>query len=325
MNDICLDCKKYNQMTSAAITKANSAYDAVLEVKNANKSCRVTCEMQIIVGKKRANEVKETVKQLCEENKLVPVLAVLQVGNDPASSTYIKNKRIACEFCGIICKDIHFGETISEEELIKEIKTLNNDPGINGILVQLPLPKHITSYAVINAIDPVKDVDGFTTENIGKLLIGEPCFKPCTPAGIIDLLHTVVNDLTGLNAVVIGRSNIVGKPVSILLLQENANVTTLHSKTKPEDLRQYCEKADIIVVATGHENTLPELKRHKNPIIIDVGIHCNTEGKLTGDVPENIKKKYSSYYTPVPGGVGPMTVALLMYNTYSAAKLQRGY
>lgn len=324
MNSTWSNCEKHKQMILDAIAKSNSAYDAVIDVENANKSCRKTCEMQTIVGKKRANEVKEFVKEECKKLETPPTLAVIQVGNDPASSTYVKNKRLACEFCGIVCKDIHLDETISERNLVKEIEALNNNLSVNGILVQLPLPNHINQYAVINAIDPRKDVDGFTTRNVGKLLIGEPCFRPCTPAGIIDLIHTVVGSLEGLNVVVIGRSNIVGKPVSILLLQNNANVVMLHSKTKPADLKRYCENADIIVVATGHENTLPELTQHKNPIIIDVGIHRNAEGKLTGDVPEDVKKKYSSYYTPVPGGVGPMTVAMLMYNTYCAAKLQGG-
>ena len=281
---------------------------------------------QIISGKEIAAkiraEVAEEVFQLRAANGRPPKLVVIQVGDNPASSTYVRNKKKACEECGIECEDIHLPKEISQSELDSEIVKINCDDTVDGILVQLPLPEHINERATVNMIDPRKDVDGFTLANAGKLLAGEDCTLPCTPAGIIELLRSTGVNLVSKNAVVIGRSNIVGKPMALLLQRENMNVTMLHSKTSQEDMEFYCRHADVIVVATGHENTLTDNHFYggKSPIIIDVGINRGTDGKLHGDVSEEVKAKYSSYYSPVPMGVGPMTVAMLMRNVVRAYK-----
>ena len=280
---------------------------------------------QIINGKEVAAgiraEVAEEVLKLRAANGRHPKLVVIQVGDNPASSTYVRKKK-ACEECGIECEDIHLPKEISQFELNTAIDKTNRDDTVDGILVQLPLPEHINERVVVNMIDSRKDVDGFTLANAGKLLAGEDCTLPCTPAGVIELLRSTGVNLTSKNAVVIGRSNIVGKPMVLLLQRENMNVTMLHSKTSQEDMEFYCRHADVVVVATGHENTLTD--RHfyggKNPIIIDVGINRGADGKLRGDVSEEVKAKYSSYYTPVPGGVGPMTIAMLMKNVIRAYK-----
>lgn len=281
---------------------------------------------QIINGREVAAEimaeVAEEVSKLRAANGRPPKLVVIQVGDNPASSTYVRNKKKACEECGIECEDVHLSTETSQFELSTEIAKINHDDTVDGILVQLPLPGHINERAVLNMIDPRKDVDGFTLANTGKLLAGEDCTLPCTPAGVIELLHSTGVNLTSKNAVVIGRSNIVGKPMTLLLQRENMNVTMLHSKTLQDDMEFYCRQADVIVVATGHENTLTD--RHfyggKNPIIIDVGINRGSDGKLHGDVSETVKAKWSGYYTPCPGGVGPMTVAMLMRNVVRAYK-----
>ena len=281
---------------------------------------------QIINGKEVAAgiraEVAEEVSKLRAANGRPPKLVVIQVGDNPASSTYVRNKKKACEECGIECEDIHLPTETSQLELISKIDKINRDDTVDGILVQLPLPEHINERAVVEMIDPNKDVDGFTLSNAGKLLTGEDCTPPCTPAGVIELLRSTGVNLVSKNAVVIGRSNIVGKPMALLLQRENMNVTMLHSKTSDEDKQFYCRHADVIVVATGHENTLTD--RHfyggKNPIVIDVGINRGDDGKLHGDVSEEVKARWSSYYTPCPGGVGPMTVAMLMRNVFRAYK-----
>lgn len=281
---------------------------------------------QIINGKEVAAgiraEVAEEVSKLRATIGRPPKLVVIQVGDNPASSVYVRNKKKACEECGIECEDIHLPKEISQSELDSEIDKINHDDTVDGILVQLPLPEHINERAVVNMIDTRKDVDGFTLANAGKLLTGEDCTLPCTPAGVIELLCSTGVNLTSKNAVVIGRSNIVGKPMALLLQRENMNVTMLHSKTSQDDMEFYCRHADVIVVATGHENTLTD--RHfyggKNPIIIDVGINRGEDGKLHGDVSETVKAKWSSYYSPVPMGVGPMTVAMLMKNVIRAYK-----
>lgn len=285
---------------------------------------------QIISGKEIAAkiraEVAEEVFKLRAANGRPPKLVVIQVGDNPASSTYVRNKKKACEECGIECEDIHLPKEISQFELISKIVEINLDDTVDGILVQLPLPRHINERAVVDMIDPRKDVDGFTLVNAGKLLAGEDCTLPCTPAGVIELLRSTGVNLVSRNAVVIGRSNIVGKPMALLLQRENMNVTMLHSKTSQDDMEFYCRRADVIVVATGHENTLTD--RHfyggKNPIIIDVGINRGADGKLRGDVSEEVKAKWSSYYTPCPGGVGPMTVAMLMRNVFRAYTIANG-
>ena len=281
---------------------------------------------QIISGKEIAAkiraEVAEEVFKLRAANGRPPKLVVIQVGDNPASSTYVRNKKKACEECGIECEDIHLPKEISQFELISKIVEINLDDTVDGILVQLPLPEHINERTVVNMINPCKDVDGFTLTNAGKLLAGEDCTLPCTPAGVIELLYSTGVNLVSKNAVVIGRSNIVGKPMALLLQRENMNVTMLHSKTSQDDMEFYCRRADVIVIATGHENTLTD--RHfyggKNPIIIDVGINRGEDGKLHGDVSEMVKAKWSSYYTPCPGGVGPMTIAMLMRNVVRAYK-----
>lgn len=324
----CKDCEKYKVLEDECLAKNNSPYDIVLDMQNAIKNCRKRCKMQIIDGKKIALDIKNKVKEKILNKNYKLTLAVIQVGNDPASSTYVKNKRLACEYCGINCTDSHYPDSISEDELIQEIMLLNRDPAITGILVQLPLPSYINAEKVLGAIDPLKDVDGFTDKNTGRLNKSNKSFyiAPCTPTGVVEMLWAINEPLTGKSAVIIGRSNIVGKPLAALLLQENMNVIVLHSKTSQDDIEFYCRHADVIVVATGHENTLTD--RHfyggKNPIIIDVGIHRGEDGKLHGDVSEEIKVKYSSYYTPVPGGVGPMTVAMLMYNINKADDFQKG-
>lgn len=282
---------------------------------------------QIINGKEIAAKIRAEVTEEVEKFKHMgrrpPKLMVIQVGEDPASSTYVKNKKKACEECGIECQDIHLPKDITKQDMLEKIFKLQcRDEKIDGMLVQLPLPGHIDERQVLETIGPVKDVDGFTLSNAGKLLTGEDCTLPCTPAGVIELLRSTGVNLVSKNAVVIGRSNIVGKPMALLLQRENMNVTMLHSKTSQEDMEFYCRHADVVVVATGHENTLTD--RHfyggKNPIIIDVGINRGADGKLHGDVSEEVKAKYSSYYTPVPGGVGPMTIAMLMKNVIRAYK-----
>ncbi len=297
------------------------------------------CKMGIIINGKtiaeKDNEVTAArVQNLIKGGHARPKLVVIQTGNDPASSTYVRNKKIACEKVGILCEDIHIDEekspSITESRIIGEIQNANRDDNVNGILVQLPLPKEIDEETVLNYINMFKDVDGFGYLNAGKLFSKknpEPFgFIPCTPAGIIHMLDSisVPHDINfaGKNAVVIGRSNIVGKPVSILLQRMNMNVTMLHSKTSDEDKQFYCRHADVIVVATGHENTLTD--RHfcgdKKPIIIDVGIHRGEDGKLHGDVSEEVKAKWSSYYSPCPGGCGPLTVSMLLKNVVIAAE-----
>lgn len=286
---------------------------------------------RIINGKEIAAVMRygiaERIKALRVDGYRAPKLVVIQVGDDPASSTYVRNKKKACEECGIECEDIHLPKETMQFELKTKIVKINCDRTVDGILVQLPLPKHINERAIIDIIDPRKDVDGFTLANAGKLLAGEDCTLPCTPAGVIELLRSTGVNLSSKNAVVIGRSNIVGKPMALLLQRENMNVTMLHSKTSQEDMEFYCRHADVIVVATGHENTLTD--EHfdfgdRKPIIIDVGINRGEDGKLHGDVAENVKARWSSYYSPVPMGVGPMTVAMLMGNVFRAYTIANG-
>lgn len=281
---------------------------------------------EIISGKEIASKIKSKIAEEVGRIEIwPPKLAVIQVGDDLASSTYVKNKERACAECGIACENIHLPDDVKQEDLLEYVKTLNEDDVVDGILVQLPLPPHIDASAVIETIDPRKDVDGFTAINAGNLFLGKPSLVPCTAAGIVELLRFTGVSLSSKNAVVIGRSNIVGKPMALLLQQENMNVTMLHSKTSQEDMEFYCRHADVIVVATGHENTLTD--RHfyggKNPIIIDVGINRGADGKLHGDVSEAVKAKWSSYYTPCIGGVGPMTVAMLMKNVLTAYKIRQ--
>lgn len=270
---------------------------------------------QLIDGKKISaeikDELKEKVQKLKEDGKSV-CLAVIQVGSDPASTIYVNNKKKACAYVGIESLAYELPEDTSQEELEALIERLNADDKVNGILVQLPLPKHMDADGIIRTISPKKDVDGFHPENVGCLCIGEPGFVSCTPAGIIQLLKRSEIEIAGKECVVIGRSNIVGKPMSILLLRENGTVTITHSRTK--DLKKVAGRADILVVAIGREKYITREFVKDGAVVIDVGMHRNAEGKLCGDVDfDDVKDKVSAI-TPVPGGVGPMTIAMLMYN-----------
>ena len=278
---------------------------------------------KIIDGKAISLDIKQEVKKQTEQLKqkgITPCLAVVLVGEDSASKVYVNNKKKACDFCGITSISYELPESTKESELLELIKKLNEDKSINGILVQLPLPKHINENHIILAISPQKDVDCFHPQNVGTLYTGGKCFLPCTPAGILELIQRSGYDITTKECVVIGRSNIVGKPVAMLLLRENGTVTICHSKTK--NLHDVCKRADIIVVATGKRNTLTKDMVKQGAVIIDVGMNRNEEGKLCGDVDfENIKE-VAGAITPVPGGVGPMTIAMLMKNCLTAAELQ---
>ena len=278
---------------------------------------------EIINGKEIAESILNNIKKEVENFDVKPTLAVIIVGNDPASKVYVKNKIKKSEFLGFnsILKELP--EDIQKEELLDVIKNLNNDKNVNGILLQLPLPKGLDEKDFLDEISPIKDVDGFTTYNSGKLFKGEkPYSIACTPKGIIKLLETKNINLEGKVAVVVGRSNIVGKPVANLLLQKNATVIQAHSKTK--NLPKILKLADIIISATGKEEFIKGDMVKKGAIIIDVGITRNKNGKLTGDVDfESVYNKVS-YITPVPGGVGPMTIATLMENTLELYKLQKG-
>ncbi|MCE0449126.1 bifunctional methylenetetrahydrofolate dehydrogenase/methenyltetrahydrofolate cyclohydrolase FolD [Brevibacillus sp. AF8] len=262
-----------------------------------------------------ANEVAELKKQ-----GIVPGLTVVIVGDDPASHSYVRGKEKGCEEVGISSEIIMKDADITEEELLVIIQQLNENPNVHGILVQLPLPAHISEHAVIEAIAPEKDVDGFHPISIGNMVLGNETMLPCTPHGIIELIKRTGTPMAGKHAVVIGRSNIVGKPVSLLLQQENATVTMCHSRT--QNLEEYAQKADILVVATGRAHMIG--KEHVKPgaVVIDVGVNRIESGKLVGDVKFDEVKEVASFITPVPGGVGPMTITMLLKNTVAAAKKQ---
>lgn len=279
---------------------------------------------QIIDGKIVSKLVKDNIKSIIESKKINPSLAVILVGNDPASLTYVRNKTKECLEVGISPKDYHLPEDIPEEKLLELIGNLNKDDDIDGILVQLPLPKHINTNKILNAISPYKDVDGFHPENVGKLMIGTPFVEPCTPKGVIRLLEHYGISVEGKRAVVLGRSNIVGKPMAIMLLHRNATVTICHSKTK--DLSEITKQADILVSAIGIPNFVKADMIKKDAVVIDVGINKveeNGKSKLVGDVDFENVKEVASYITPVPGGVGPMTRAMLLENTVNLALYRR--
>lgn len=277
---------------------------------------------KIIDGKalaaKKREEIKEAVQQLKNEG-ITPGLAVILVGDDQASARYVRNKQKACEEVGMNSVLLKYDSDISEAFLLDKIEELNVDPDIHGILVQLPLPKQIDPDKVIAAINPEKDVDGFHPINIGKMLIGEDSFVPCTPAGIMEMFKEIDYDLTGKRAVVIGRSNIVGKPMGQLLLHENATVTYCHSKT--EELASITSQADVLVSAVGIAKLITAEHVKEGAVVIDVGMNRDEEGKLCGDVNYDEVKEKAAYITPVPGGVGPMTITMLLANTVKAAKL----
>lgn len=265
------------------------------------------------------NELREKVTQFKENGKYI-ALAVVQIGNDPASSVYVNNKKKACEFVGIRSVAYELPEETQQDELLKLIDDLNADHSIHGILVQLPLPKHMNENAIINRISPLKDVDGFHPQNVGALCIGQPGFVSCTPAGIIQLLKRSDIEIAGKECVIIGRSNIVGKPMSLLLLAENATVTIAHSKT--ENLMEVCKRADILIAAVGRPKMFTKEYVKEGAVVIDVGIHRLESGKLCGDVDYDDVLSICSAITPVPGGVGPMTIAMLMNNCVESLKLQ---
>lgn len=277
---------------------------------------------QIIDGKKISAEIKDELKAkvtaLKAEGKNV-ALAVIQVGNDPASSVYVGNKKKACAYIGIESLSYELEEQTTEEELLLLIDKLNNDDKVNGILVQLPLPKHIDENKVIQAISPKKDVDGFHMQNVGALCVGGEGYVSCTPLGIIELLKRSGITIEGKNCVVLGRSNIVGKPMSLLLLRENGTVTICHSRT--QDIKSITKQADILVVAIGKPKYVDETFIKEGAVVIDVGIHRNEDNKLCGDVDFDRVAPHTSAITPVPGGVGPMTIAMLMNNCVKSLSL----
>ena len=270
------------------------------------------------ISKDIKEELKEEVASLAAQGRKC-CLAVIQVGNDPASSVYVGNKKKACAYIGIESLAYELPEETTEDELLEIIDKLNNDTNVHGILCQLPLPKQINEDHIIKAISPKKDVDGFHPQNVGALVIGEQGFVSCTPAGIIQLLKRSNIEMDGKHCVVVGRSNIVGKPMSLLMLRENATVTICHSHTK--NLEEICKEADILIVAIGKPQFIGKEYVKKGAVVIDVGIHRDENNKLCGDVKFDEVGPVASYITPVPGGVGPMTIAMLMHNCVEAMKL----
>jgi methylenetetrahydrofolate dehydrogenase (NADP+)/methenyltetrahydrofolate cyclohydrolase len=277
---------------------------------------------QIIDGKKIAAEMRKELQREVEalkRNGIYPGLAVILVGDNPASHTYVRSKAKACEKIGIYSEVILYPDSIEEEMIMAKIDELNQRNDIHGILVQLPLPKHINEQSVIDRISEDKDVDGFTPRNVGNLVIGKKGLVPCTPYGIIELIKRTGQEIAGKRAVVVGRSNIVGKPMAMLLLQENATVTLCHSRTN--QLAEMTRLADILVVAVGKPQFITEGHVKPGAIVIDVGINRLENGKLVGDVDFERVKNVAGYITPVPGGVGPMTITMLLYNTIKSAKM----
>ena len=276
---------------------------------------------QILDGKALAAKMKANLRTESENLARRPGLAVVLVGDNGASQVYVRNKVADCRDCGIECFDFYLGSDTKQEELLKLIAELNGREDVDGILVQLPLPAHLEERPVLEAIDPMKDVDAFHPDNMGRILRGDARFKPCTPAGVMELLHEYGIDPAGKHCVVVGRSNIVGKPMALLLLQENGTVTVCHSRTP--DLKAQCLQADILVAAVGRENLITADMVKDGAVVIDVAMNRNAAGKLCGDVDFAAVSEKASYITPVPGGVGPMTRAMLMANTLTAAKLRQ--
>ena len=277
----------------------------------------------IISGKEVSAKVKSEVREKTLElkNKGIEIgLAVVIVGDDPASRVYVNNKKKACEEVGFNSYEYALPAETTEEELLALVDKLNKDDKVNGILVQLPVPKHINETAVINAISPDKDVDAFHPVNVGKIMIGDYAFLPCTPAGVMELIDSTGVDIAGKSCVVIGRSNIVGKPMSMLLLHRIGTVTICHSKTK--NLKEICANADILVAAVGRPNFVTGDMVKEGAVVIDVGINRMDDGKLCGDVNYAEAEKKAAFITPVPGGVGPMTIAMLMKNTLTSAMIK---
>ncbi len=282
---------------------------------------------QIIDGKKISSEIKDELKEkvriLKEEKGIEVTLAVILVGEDPASQVYVRNKKRACEYIGIRSLSYELPEDTTQEELLKLIDELNNRKDVDGILVQMPVPEQIDEKTVIDAISPAKDVDGFHPMSVGALCIGERGFVSCTPAGVIQLLKRSNIEISGKECVIVGRSNIVGKPMSMLMLRENATVTVAHSRTA--DLKAVCKRADIVIAAVGKPKMITADYLKEGATVIDVGINRNPEtGKLCGDVDYDGAVNVAGAITPVPGGVGPMTIAMLMNNCYEAALMHNG-
>lgn len=281
---------------------------------------------KIIDGKAVSAKVKEQVRKEAEalKNKGIEIgLAVVIVGNNSASRVYVNNKKKACEEVGFNSYEYALPEETTEAELLELVEKLNSDDKVNGILVQLPLPKQINENAIINAIRPDKDVDAFHPENVGHIMIGDFSFLPCTPAGVMELIAETGVDVCGKNCVVIGRSNIVGKPMAMLLLHKNGTVTICHSRTK--NLAEICSKADILVAAVGKAKFVTPDMIKEGAVVIDVGMNRDENGKLCGDVDYAACFDKAGYITPVPGGVGPMTIAMLMRNTLTAAKIKNNF
>lgn len=280
---------------------------------------------KIIDGKAIAEKIKQRVKKRVLELKkknIAPCLAVVLVGSNPASKVYINRKQVSCDETGIVSRRIELPEIVSEQELLQKINELNYDSSVHSILVQLPLPKHIDEFTVLNSVLPEKDVDGFHFANAGKMFLGKSFLAPNTPRGIIELIKSTGTRIEGKHAVVVGRSKVVGKPTAVLLLQENATVTVCHSKTK--NLFAFTKQADILVVAVGIPKLIKKEMVKQGAIVIDVGITKMAGGKLSGDVDFENVKKVAGFLSPVPGGVGPVTIAMLLENTVKACKMQSG-
>ncbi|HDM3283061.1 TPA: bifunctional methylenetetrahydrofolate dehydrogenase/methenyltetrahydrofolate cyclohydrolase FolD [Staphylococcus aureus] len=280
---------------------------------------------KILDGKQIAKDYRQGLQNQVEalkEKGFTPKLSVILVGNDGASQSYVRSKKKAAEKIGMISEIVHLEETATEEEVLNELNRLNNDDSVSGILVQVPLPKQVSEQKILEAINPDKDVDGFHPINIGKLYIDEQTFVPCTPLGIMEILKHADIDLEGKNAVVIGRSHIVGQPVSKLLLQKNASVTILHSRSK--DMASYLKDADVIVSAVGKPGLVTKDVAKEGAVIIDVGNTPDEDGKLKGDVDYDAVKEIAGAITPVPGGVGPLTITMVLNNTLLAEKMRRG-
>ncbi|HCZ8328250.1 TPA: bifunctional methylenetetrahydrofolate dehydrogenase/methenyltetrahydrofolate cyclohydrolase FolD [Staphylococcus aureus] len=280
---------------------------------------------KILDGKQIAKDYRQGLQNQVEalkEKGFTPKLSVILVGNDGASQSYVRSKKKAAEKIGMISEIVHLEETATEEEVLNELNRLNNDDSVSGILVQVPLPKQVNEQKILEAINPDKDVDGFHPINIGKLYIDEQTFVPCTPLGIMEILKHADIDLEGKNAVVIGRSHIVGQPVSKLLLQKNASVTILHSRSK--DMASYLKDADVIVSAVGKPGLVTKDVVKEGAVIIDVGNTPDEDGKLKGDVDYDAVKEIAGAITPVPGGVGPLTITMVLNNTLLAEKMRRG-
>lgn len=272
----------------------------------------------IMDGKALAEKVKAQIREKVSKLRRQPGLAVILVGDNPASQVYVRNKERDCAQCGIMCYDYHLPQDASQEDVLDLVEKMNNYGAVDGILVQLPLPEQIDERVVLEAIAPDKDVDAFHPENVGRIMQGQAYYKPCTPAGVMEILHEYGIDPGGKHCVVLGRSNIVGKPMAMLLLHENATVTICHSRTP--DLKAQCIQADILVSAVGKTGLITADMVKPGAVVIDVAMNRNEAGKLCGDVDFDAVSQVASYITPVPGGVGPMTRAMLMENTYKAAK-----